>query len=138
MLDMAMSQFSYGTLTSYRMRGELLPVDGGFELEGQLTKDSGAIERSNRPSAHRLLEGFGSGFNARSAGGTLVRWEGYSPDHAGTGAGNHDLAVSFSQSIVLPSIRRQRPHRLQTKLSSTSSCPRVPRERARAMPAIAF
>src|SRR5215471_14271666 len=48
-LDMAMSQFSYGALASYRMRGELLPVDGGFDSQGQLTRDPGAIERSARP-----------------------------------------------------------------------------------------
>ena len=48
-LDMAMSQFSYGALTAHRKRGELLPVDGGFDLEGNLTRDPGAIERSLRP-----------------------------------------------------------------------------------------
>jgi 3-dehydro-L-gulonate 2-dehydrogenase len=48
-LDMAMSQFSYGTLESYRKRGELLPVDGGFDSEGNLTHDPGAIEQSQRP-----------------------------------------------------------------------------------------
>ncbi len=32
-LDMAMSQFSYGALESYRKRGEKLPVDGGFDKE---------------------------------------------------------------------------------------------------------
>jgi 3-dehydro-L-gulonate 2-dehydrogenase len=48
-LDMAMSQFSYGTLESYRKRGELLPVDGGFDAEGNLTRDPGAIESSWRP-----------------------------------------------------------------------------------------
>jgi 3-dehydro-L-gulonate 2-dehydrogenase len=48
-LDMAMSQFSYGTLESYRMRGELLPLDGGFDLEGNLTRDPAAIEQSLRP-----------------------------------------------------------------------------------------
>lgn len=47
-LDMAMSQFSYGALTSYRMRGEMLPVDGGFDSEGNLTRDPAAIEKSNR------------------------------------------------------------------------------------------
>src|SRR5262249_38299988 len=30
-LDMAMSQFSYGALASYRLRNELLPVEGGFD-----------------------------------------------------------------------------------------------------------
>lgn len=48
-LDMAMSQFSYGTLESYRKRGELLPVDGGFDTEGSLTRDPAAIEKSWRP-----------------------------------------------------------------------------------------
>jgi 3-dehydro-L-gulonate 2-dehydrogenase len=48
-LDMAMSQFSYGTLESYRKRGELLPVDGGFDAEGNLTRDPAAIEQSWRP-----------------------------------------------------------------------------------------
>ena len=48
-LDMAISQFSYGTLESYRTRGEQLPVVGGFDLEGNLTRDPGAIESSRRP-----------------------------------------------------------------------------------------
>jgi 3-dehydro-L-gulonate 2-dehydrogenase len=48
-LDMAMSQFSYGTLESYRMRGEQLPVIGGFDLDGNLTRDPAAIEASRRP-----------------------------------------------------------------------------------------
>lgn len=47
-LDMAMSQFSYGALTSYSTRGEMLPVDGGFDTEGNLTRDPAAIEESNR------------------------------------------------------------------------------------------
>src|ERR1035441_7903026 len=48
-LDMAMSQFSYGALESYRKRGEMLPVDGGFDASGNLTRDPGAIEESWRP-----------------------------------------------------------------------------------------
>ena len=48
-LDMAMSQFSYGTLESYRMRSERLPVFGGFDLKGELTRDASAIEASARP-----------------------------------------------------------------------------------------
>jgi 3-dehydro-L-gulonate 2-dehydrogenase len=48
-LDMAMSQFSYGTLESYRNRGEQLPVIGGFDSQGNLTSDPGAIETSRRP-----------------------------------------------------------------------------------------
>jgi 3-dehydro-L-gulonate 2-dehydrogenase len=48
-LDMAMSQFSYGALASYRARGEQLPVPGGFDSAGQLTHDPAAIEASGRP-----------------------------------------------------------------------------------------
>jgi 3-dehydro-L-gulonate 2-dehydrogenase len=48
-LDMAMSQFSYGALASYRERGEALPVEGGFDSAGRLTRDPAAIEASQRP-----------------------------------------------------------------------------------------
>ena len=48
-LDMAMSQFSYGALATYRRSGQLLPVDGGFDAEGHLTRDPAAIEASQRP-----------------------------------------------------------------------------------------
>jgi len=48
-LDMAMSQFSFGALESYRRRGEQLPVVGGFDVEGELTSDPAAIETSGRP-----------------------------------------------------------------------------------------
>jgi 3-dehydro-L-gulonate 2-dehydrogenase len=47
-LDMAMSQFSYGTLATYTKRGQPLPVDGGFDTAGDLTKDAAAIEVSQR------------------------------------------------------------------------------------------
>ncbi len=47
-LDMAMSQFSYGALESYRKKGEMLPVDGGFDAEGKLTRDPAAIEDTQR------------------------------------------------------------------------------------------
>ncbi len=48
-LDMAMSQFSYGALASHRLRGEQLPVEGGFDSAGRLTKDPAAIEATRRP-----------------------------------------------------------------------------------------
>jgi 3-dehydro-L-gulonate 2-dehydrogenase len=48
-LDMAMSQFSYGALASYRKCGQQLPVEGGFDAAGRLTRDPAAIEASKRP-----------------------------------------------------------------------------------------
>jgi 3-dehydro-L-gulonate 2-dehydrogenase len=47
-LDMAVSQFSYGAIEAYRKRGEMLPVDGGFDPAGQLTRDPAAIESTQR------------------------------------------------------------------------------------------
>jgi len=47
-LDIAMSQFSIGGLASYRMRGEPLPVDGGYDREGRMTRDAAAIEATRR------------------------------------------------------------------------------------------
>jgi len=47
-LDMAMSQFSYGALETHRRRSQPLPVPGGFDSAGQLTRDAAAIEASQR------------------------------------------------------------------------------------------
>jgi 3-dehydro-L-gulonate 2-dehydrogenase len=58
-LDMAMSQFSYGSLAAYRGRGEMLPVDGGFDSEGRLTRDPAAIEVSQRPLPIGFWKGSG-------------------------------------------------------------------------------
>ncbi|HEX3572634.1 MAG TPA: 3-dehydro-L-gulonate 2-dehydrogenase [Acidobacteriaceae bacterium] len=47
-LDMAMSQFSYGALSSYAARSAMLPVPGGYDENGELTRDPSAIEASKR------------------------------------------------------------------------------------------
>ena len=47
-LDMAMSQYSYGTLNAYKSRNEQLPVPGGFDENGNMTKDPGAILKTGR------------------------------------------------------------------------------------------
>jgi 3-dehydro-L-gulonate 2-dehydrogenase len=47
-LDMAMSQFSMGGLEAHRLRGEPLPVAGGYDERGELTRDPAAIEASRR------------------------------------------------------------------------------------------
>ncbi len=48
-LDMAMSQFSYGALATHRKAGKELPVPGGFDSEGNITKDPAEIEKTWRP-----------------------------------------------------------------------------------------
>jgi 3-dehydro-L-gulonate 2-dehydrogenase len=45
MVDMSMSMFSYGMLEVNRLAGRELPVDGGFDDEGHLTKEPGVIEK---------------------------------------------------------------------------------------------
>ena len=47
-VDMAMSQYAYGKLGVYRLAGKSLPYPGGFDKEGNLTSDPGAIEESRR------------------------------------------------------------------------------------------
>jgi 3-dehydro-L-gulonate 2-dehydrogenase len=47
-LDMAMSQYSYGKLQVARLKGESLPFPGGFDQHGQLTSEPGLIEQSMR------------------------------------------------------------------------------------------
>jgi 3-dehydro-L-gulonate 2-dehydrogenase len=47
-LDMAMSQYAYGKLGVYRLAGKQLPYPGGFDKDGNLTSDPGAIEQSMR------------------------------------------------------------------------------------------
>lgn len=47
-LDMAMSQYSYGKLQVTRLKGQKLPYPGGFDDNGILTDDPAAIEASRR------------------------------------------------------------------------------------------
>lgn len=47
-LDMAMSQYSYGKLQVTRLKGEKLPYPGGFDHNGELTDDPGLIEETRR------------------------------------------------------------------------------------------
>jgi 3-dehydro-L-gulonate 2-dehydrogenase len=61
-LDMAMSQFSYGTVASYRERGVALPVPGGFDEAGLLTTDAAAIERTQRALPIGFWKGSGLSF----------------------------------------------------------------------------
>lgn len=47
-LDMALSQFSYGKIEDYRDKNKSLPVFGGFDTHGDLTKDPSEILKSER------------------------------------------------------------------------------------------
>ena len=48
-LDMAMSQYSFGGMEMSAMKNESLQVYGGYDPEGNLTKDPASIIKSRRP-----------------------------------------------------------------------------------------
>jgi 3-dehydro-L-gulonate 2-dehydrogenase len=48
-LDMAMSQYSFGALEIRKQNKQRLPLPGGYDKEGNLTTDPGAIMESWRP-----------------------------------------------------------------------------------------
>jgi 3-dehydro-L-gulonate 2-dehydrogenase len=48
-LDMAMSQYSFGAMELAQMKKESFPVPGGYDIHGELTKDPSAILASGRP-----------------------------------------------------------------------------------------
>jgi 3-dehydro-L-gulonate 2-dehydrogenase len=58
-LDMAMSQYSYGKLQVTRLAGQRLPFAGGFDSGGQLTDEPAAIEESRRILPMGLWKGSG-------------------------------------------------------------------------------
>ncbi len=47
-LDMAISQFSFGKINDYKLRGEKLPVAGGWDENNQLSNDPVKIENTKR------------------------------------------------------------------------------------------
>lgn len=49
LMDMAMTQYSYGKLQVTRLAGKKLPFPGGFDKNGILTDEPGLIEESKRP-----------------------------------------------------------------------------------------
>ena len=48
LVDMAMSQFSYGALEVARLKGAQMPVSAGFDPEGNLTRDPSLVIASRR------------------------------------------------------------------------------------------
>lgn len=48
-LDMALSQYSFGVMDIVKQKNEQLPLPGGYDKDGNLTTDPGAIMESWRP-----------------------------------------------------------------------------------------
>ena len=58
-LDMAFSQYSYGAMEFSVLKKEQLSVEGGFNKEGNLTKDPASILESRRPLSIGYWKGAG-------------------------------------------------------------------------------
>jgi len=58
-LDMAITQYSFGKLYQYKAAGEQLPLPGGYDADGNLTTDPAAIIESQRPLPVGFWKGSG-------------------------------------------------------------------------------
>jgi len=58
-LDMAITQYSFGKLYQYKAAGEQLPLPGGYDEQGNITTDPGAIIASARPLPVGFWKGSG-------------------------------------------------------------------------------
>ena len=58
-LDMAMSQYSFGAMELAQMKNESFPVFGGYDRSGELTKEPSAILESRRPLPVGFWKGAG-------------------------------------------------------------------------------
>ncbi len=61
-LDMAMSQFSYGKLQEYQLKNKQLPVPGGYDEQGNLTLDPSLVVKSRRALPVGFWKGAGLSF----------------------------------------------------------------------------
>lgn len=61
-VDMAMSQFSYGALELARLEGRQMPIDAGFDTQGNLTRDPDEVIRSQRILPTGYWKGAGLSF----------------------------------------------------------------------------
>ncbi len=95
MVDVAMSMFSYGKLDKYARDGVECPVDGGFDKEGNLTKDPKAIMETRQVLPMGYWKGSGLSLAldlvaSTLAGGTFVR-----------GVGEFGAEASLSQLFIV-------------------------------------
>ena len=61
-LDMSMSQFSYGAMELTKLKNEKLPVNGGYDIDGNLTNDPSLILKSLRTLPVGFWKGSGLSF----------------------------------------------------------------------------
>ena len=58
-LDMAMSQFSYGKMQEYELKGKQLPFAGGYDDDGKISTDPSSIRQTKRALPAGFWKGSG-------------------------------------------------------------------------------
>lgn len=112
-LDMAMSQFSWGKIGLCAQEGVPLPAPGGFDAAGELTTDAAAIQESRRllpaglwkgsalsmvlDMAAALISGGAAGWELEDAAGTGSRYAVAGPSAARPGPSQVFVAVDLSR-----------------------------------------
>lgn len=114
-LDVAMSQFSYGKMEMQQLRGEMLPMPGGFDTRGQLSADPVEILKSQRPLPIGYWKGAGLSMvldmlGAILASGKTTHEIGRQPDEYGLSqiflaidvsrAGGHDAVSRIVTAVA--------------------------------------
>jgi 3-dehydro-L-gulonate 2-dehydrogenase len=92
-LDMAMSQFSYGKMERLALRGERLPLPGGYDAQGHLTTDPTAILETWRPLPTGYWKGAGLAMVLDLLAATLSG--GLTTMEIGAGGEEHALSQVF-------------------------------------------
>jgi 3-dehydro-L-gulonate 2-dehydrogenase len=112
-LDMAMSQFSYGKMERLALRGEALPLPGGYDADGQLTTDPAAILETWRPLPTGYWKGAGLAMVLDLLAATLSG--GLTTREIGAGGEEHALSQVF---IAIDISRSAGPHSVSAVVSA--------------------
>ena len=103
LLDMALSQFSGGRTDMLRRSGGTFPVPGGYDEEGRLTTDPGAVRRSGRPLPIGHWKGSGLALCldllATLLSGGLATWQ-IASEGADIGAGCSQVFLAFDLAAI--------------------------------------
>ena len=106
-LDIAMTQFSFGKLSVYAHRDQTLPVPGGYDVDGNPTQDPHAIQEANRALPIGYWKGSGLALMMDLIGGLMSG--GNSTVHLGSkfmsgGVSQMYLAFDITRAMPLDSI----------------------------------
>jgi 3-dehydro-L-gulonate 2-dehydrogenase len=104
-LDMAVSQYSYGRIGTYRLAGQKLPFAGGYDSEGKLTTDPAEIEKTNRALPMGYWKGSGLAIMLDIMAAILSDGNtGMDLDREGQGSGTgcSQIFIVFDPAVVAP------------------------------------